>query len=98
MKTYTVISNGFGAKVRDAAGLYRVRTSNMSDNVAMTVKTVGLSGSAFTQLTGEALKNRDVLIVGTGQTLREAIGFGASNHDTGIDLDVMPQGWRPGQY
>jgi SAM-dependent methyltransferase len=98
MKTYTVDSNGFGARLRDAVRLYRVRTDSMSENVTTTVRTVGQAGVAFDRLTGTPLKDRDVLVVGTGQTLREAVGFGATNRVTGIDLDVIPQGWRPGQY
>ena len=44
------------------------------------------------------LRDRDVLIVGPGQLLTEALFFGVDNRVTGIDLDVIAQGFRPMDY
>ena len=48
-------------------------------------------------LNGE-MRNWDVLIVGPGQNLTEANYFGVHNQITGIDLDVISQGFRPRDY
>lgn len=98
VKTYTAVSGGIRGKAQDAIRLYQVRTTNLQAYIDITVQQVTKCGATFLRLTNKSLENKDVLIVGAGQTLREAVAFGATNRVIGIDLDVMPQGWRPGQY
>jgi SAM-dependent methyltransferase len=98
MRTYTSVSDGVVAKAKDFFRLYQLRTANVKSSVDMTVSQLKRSDQSFEELTGDHLKNKDVLIVGTGQMLREAMGLGAHNRVVGIDLDVMPQGWKPGPY
>jgi SAM-dependent methyltransferase len=98
MRTYTSVSRGVSAKIKDFVRLYQLRTENQKSSVDMTVSQLKRSDQSFLELTGEKLENKDVLIVGTGQMLREAMGLGAHNRLVGIDLDVMPQGWKPGPY
>jgi SAM-dependent methyltransferase len=98
MKTYTTMRIGLGSFTRDASRLYRVRTANLANDVSSTLVQKGEVESAFAQRTGKGLTGCDVLVLGAGQTAREVVAFGVSNDVTAIDLDVIPQGLRPGPY
>jgi SAM-dependent methyltransferase len=98
MKTYTTMRTGLGSFLRDASRLYRVRTANVANDVQSTLAQNEAVGKAFSELTGNGLTGRDVLVLGAGQTAREVVAFGVSNRVTAIDLDVIPQGIRPGPY
>ena len=98
MRTYTQVSGGIVGRVKDVARLYKVRTRNVGESVEMTKVQIGASADCYSKYTAAPLVDRDVLVIGVGQTLREVMGFGMQNRVVGIDLDVIPQGWRPGQY
>ncbi len=98
MRTYTLVSGGLSAKVRDFVRLYQLRTESLKSSVDMTVSQLKRCDQSFREITDKELVGKDVLIVGTGQMLRESMGLGAQNRVVGIDLDVMPQGWKPGPY
>ena len=84
--------------VSDAWRLYRVRMNGLDDSVRSAVAQKTAVGRAFYDATGEALKDRAVLVIGAGQTSREVFAFGVDNQVTAIDLDVIPHGWNPGPY
>jgi SAM-dependent methyltransferase len=98
MQTYTQVSGGIVDRLKDVVRLYQVRTRNVEGSIEMTKSQLVASQKCFSGYTSVPLVDREVLIVGVGQTQREVIGFGMENRVTGIDLDVIPQGWRPGQY
>jgi SAM-dependent methyltransferase len=98
MRTYTQVSGGIVGRLTDIARLYKVRTRNVQENVDMTKAQVAASAECYAKYTAAPLLDRDVLVVGVGQTQREATGLGMQNRVVGIDLDVIPQGWHPGQY
>ena len=98
MRTYTRISGNASGLARDARQLLRIRSADVAGDVRTAVDLVSRVEVAYADACGTALRNRDVLVVGAGQTPREVIGFGANNRVIAIDLDVLPQGWRPGQY
>jgi SAM-dependent methyltransferase len=98
MQTYTQVSGGIVNRLKDVIRLYKVRTRNVEASIEMTKSQLASSADCFRGYTTSPLVDRDVLVVGVGQTQREVIGFGMENLVTGIDLDVIPQGWRPGQY
>lgn len=98
MRTYTQVSGGIFGRMTDIARLYKVRTRNVQENVEMTKAQVAASAECYAKYTAAPLVDRDVLVVGVGQTQREATGLGMKNRVVGIDLDVIPQGWHPGQY
>ncbi len=98
MRTYTQVSGGMVGRMKDIALLYKVRTRNVDENVAMTKNQVAASAQCYSKYTSCPLMDRDVLVVGVGQTQREVMGLGMENKVVGIDLDVIPEGWRPGQY
>lgn len=98
MRTYTQVSGGIVGRVKDVARLYKVRTRNVGESIEMTKTQIGASADCYSKYTAAPLVDRDVLVIGVGQTLREVMGFGMQNRVVGIDLDVIPQGWRPGQY
>jgi SAM-dependent methyltransferase len=98
MQTYTQVSGGIAGRLKDVVRLYQVRTRNVEGSIEMTKSQLAASADCYTKYTAKPLVDRDVLVVGVGQTQREVMGLGMANHVTGIDLDVIPQGWRPGQY
>jgi SAM-dependent methyltransferase len=98
MKTYTSMRSGARAFAQDAVRLYRVRTHDLPGLVRATVEQTRTVENVFEAATGTALRGCDVLVVGAGQTAREVVAFGVANRVTAIDLDVIPQGWRPGPY
>jgi SAM-dependent methyltransferase len=87
--------NGF---VGDAVRLYKVRKNNVRGDIAMTLDQKSAVETAYTAATGKPFANTNVLILGAGQTAREVVAFGTNNKVTAIDLDVIPQGWKPGPY
>lgn len=98
MKTYTTMRSGTRNFVSDAWRLYRVRTNALEETVSSAVDQAAAVARAFQTATGCALKDRAVLVIGAGQTSREAIAFGIDNQVTAIDLDVVPHGWSPRPY
>ena len=98
MQTYTQVSGGIVDRLKDIVRLYKVRTRNAEGSIEMTKSQLASSADCYRGYTATPLVDRDVLIVGVGQTQREVIGFGMENRVTGIDLDVIPQGCHPGQY
>jgi SAM-dependent methyltransferase len=98
MKTYTSMRGGVAGFARDAGRLYKVRTRDLSGDVRQTITQKQTLESEFVEKTGNQLNGRDVLVLGAGQTGREVVAFGVANRVTAIDLDVIPQGWRPGPY
>lgn len=97
-RTYSAMRVRPEAFVKDAIRLYRVRTNNMVGDVAATVAQKHTIEDDFLRHTATPLQNKDVLVLGAGQTGREVISLGAANRVTAIDLDVIPQGWKPGPY
>jgi SAM-dependent methyltransferase len=97
VKTYTKMRSGLGGFLQDARRLYVVR-KDVSGDAANTRAQINALEQEFTKRTNKPLKQCDVLIVGSGQTSREVHGLGVSNRVTAIDLDVIPQGWKPGPY
>jgi SAM-dependent methyltransferase len=98
MKTYTSMRGGLAGFARDAARLYKVRTQDLAGEVSATVLQKQTLESEFVDKTGTEFRNQEVLVLGAGQTGREVMAFGIANKVTAIDLDVIPQGWRPGPY
>jgi SAM-dependent methyltransferase len=97
-KTYTRMQRGAGQFAKDALRLYKVRTANLHGDVRSTVEQKLALESTFEESTGLPLRDRDVLVLGAGQTSREVVAFGVANRVTAIDLDVIPSGWKPGPY
>lgn len=97
-RTYSAMRLRPQAFVKDAIRLYKVRTSNVAGDVAVTVAQKRTIEDDFIRHTGHELRGREVLIIGAGQTGREVTSLGAANRVTAIDLDVIPQGWKPGPY
>ena len=98
MQTYTKVSGGIAGGAKDIVRLYQLRTRGLEESVEMTKRQLAASGECYVSYTASPLVDRDVLVVGVGQTQREVMGLGIENRVVGIDLDVIPQGWRPGQY
>jgi predicted amidohydrolase len=61
MRTYTSVSDGVVAKAKDFFRLYQLRTANVKSSVDMTVNQLKRSDQSFADLTGDHLKNKDVL-------------------------------------
>ena len=96
--TYTSLSSNVKAFPRELVGLYKIRTANMPGEVARSLSDLKDVEAAAIEQGGKPLRGLDVLVVGCGQTPRELIGFGATNRVTGIDLDVIPNGFDPSTY
>jgi SAM-dependent methyltransferase len=82
----------------DARRLYRTRKHSMAFEVRSAASNYRSIANTYLALTNRPLKGESVLIVGAGQTPREIVTFGTANKVTAIDLDVVPQGIRPGPY
>ena len=98
MQTYTQVSGGLVDRVKDIARLYKLRSGSIEGNIEMTKSQLAASSESYSNYTGSSLVDRDVLVVGVGQTQRESMALGMDNRVVGIDLDVIPQGWNPVQY
>lgn len=99
MRTYTKMRLDPVAFVRDAVTLYRMRTRDVASRARATVEAARVFEDRLRELTGSGLRGKRLLIVGTGQTLREFFTFGALGAKvTGIDLDVVPLGFDPLAY
>jgi SAM-dependent methyltransferase len=89
---------GLAGFARDAGRLYKVRTQDLAGAVRATILQKQTLESEFVEKTGHEFRDQDVLVLGAGQTGREVMAFGIANRVTAIDLDVIPQGFRPGPY
>lgn len=98
MKTYTRMSRNALQFARQALQLYQVRNRTLGASVQATLAEVRRVSEQYEKFTGEPLKDKKVLILGSGQTPREVLAFGALNQVTAIDLDVIPQGLNPWPY
>ena len=96
--TYSRLRGGVRGTVGDAVRLYRVRTTDMVGEVEAARREFTTVDSLHRERCGSPLENRDVLIVGAGQTPRETMAFGAMNRVSAIDLDVIPRGLDPRPY
>jgi SAM-dependent methyltransferase len=93
MKTYTRLELSPTKLISKAVTLYKHRTRGIPEQAAGTVKTVRDFEDRLREATGSGLRGKKLLIVGTGQTLREFYAFATLGADvTGIDLDVVPIG------
>jgi SAM-dependent methyltransferase len=82
----------------DAKHLYKARVNQEDFYVRSAVQYQREIAESYRSLTGKPFQRQDILVVGAGQTPREVIAFGVNNSVTAIDLDVIPMGWKPGQY
>jgi SAM-dependent methyltransferase len=98
IKTYTSMTAGPIGFLQDARRLYKVRTRDIEADVETTLKQRAWVEADFVERTGQPLRDKQVLVVGGGQTSREVFAFGVLNPVTSIDLDVIPHGWKPGPY
>ncbi len=98
IKTYTSVRGGVRGFFGDSVRLYKVRKNNIQSDVSTTIEQKQVVEQAFASATKGELVAKDVLVLGGGQTSREVVAFGVANRVTAIDLDVIPQGWKPGQY
>ena len=93
-QTYTRMSSRPVEFIRDAVNLYRVRTRDMDAQARATAESARALDAFVARELGSGLAGKRVLIVGTGQTLREFYAFSCLGADvTGIDIDVVPLGW-----
>ncbi len=98
MRTYSSLSSSVSAFPKELVGLYKIRTANMPTEVARSISYLDEVQGLVTERGGPSLRDREVLVVGCGQTPRELLGFGVTNRVTGIDLDVIPCGFDPRAY
>lgn len=83
--------------VQESKGLY-ARLSNAPTRVDGVVNTVSAVEARLLERYGVVLEGKEVLDVGTGPHYLQLTYFSQRNAVTGIDLNVVPHGFRPGQY
>jgi SAM-dependent methyltransferase len=98
MRTYSTMGGSAGRFLVDARRLYQTRKHSMDFEVRSAVSNYRSIERMYQALTNRPLRDESVLIVGAGQTPREIVTFGTTNKVTAIDLDVVPQGLKPGPY
>ena len=96
--SYSSAIHGPRALARQAVNLVRGHTRDVGGTVATHVARLGEIERVVREHTGLELSGLDVLDVGTGQRLIQLAYFSRRNRVTGIDRDVIVQGFEPLGY
>ena len=96
--SYSSAIHGPRALARQAVNLVRGHTRDVGGTVATHVARLGEIERVVREHTGLQLSGLDVLDVGAGQRLIQLAYFSRRNRVTGIDRDVIVQGFEPLGY
>ncbi len=98
LKSYTSTRIGLMARMREGLHLYRQHARDIPEQVRITISRLRQLEALVLEHTGMTVAKQRVLEIGPGQKLRQMIYFACHNDVTGVDLDVIPTGLRPGPY
>lgn len=96
MNSYSSIGGNLKSLINETINLYRSRKGDEQMNAI--VSGLREMESLFRSHYAFEIRDRDILDIGSGQLLIQPRYFATQNRVTGIDLDVIAQGIRPGQY
>ncbi|HVT91023.1 MAG TPA: class I SAM-dependent methyltransferase [Tepidisphaeraceae bacterium] len=94
-------TRGLLARLREASQLARKTRQSMQSiqaEVKRVIEQCQIAERITTAKTGVKLHGLKTLEIGVGQLPRQTIYFARNNDVTGIDLDVLPQGFDPAGY
>jgi ubiquinone/menaquinone biosynthesis C-methylase UbiE len=99
-KRYSYSANPMGLvnRVREAHRLYHLWQQSTQDRVSFTLRAVRRSEEQLAEHLGVRLEGMDILDVGPGQQLKHMKVLSVKNRVSGIDMDVVPQGFYLGDY
>lgn len=97
-RSYTDLRLGSLGRAGELANLLRHQRANVSGQVGRILEDLQQREQDFELQLGESLAGKQMLVVGPGQHLAEMTFFSRRNTVTGIDLDVIPQGFSPLVY
>jgi hypothetical protein len=96
LNSYSSIGGNLKSLINETINLYRSRKGDEQMNAI--VSGLREMESLFRSHYAFEIRDRDILDIGSGQLLIQPRYFATQNRVTGIDLDVIAQGIRPGQY
>jgi len=98
LKSYTSLRSGLQSRLVDVAGGIRNSLQDPGPRVAVMIERLAAVESTVAELLGHPLAGCHILEIGPGQLFPQMIYFSRRNRVTGIDLDVLAHGFRPGPY
>jgi len=97
-RSYSTQLRGGASQLREAVGLYRLHSHDVSQRVAARLADMGEVERRIALALGAPLRGKRILDVGAGQVMFHMLCFGRENTVTGIDLEVVAQGLDPRAY
>ncbi|MBN2311617.1 MAG: class I SAM-dependent methyltransferase [Candidatus Hydrogenedentes bacterium] len=98
LKSYTSGRIGLRSRIRELASAYRSAMQDFGPLIKVTVERLREAEAFIEREIGIRLENQRILEIGPGQKLTQLSYFACRNEVVGIDLDVIAQGFRVGDY
>lgn len=96
--SYSSMPLEFANRVREVRHLYRMWQEGMLDRVETSLEAVRQCEERLQEHFGLKLEGLKILDVGPGQQLRHMRVLSVKNQVSGIDTDIVPQGFHLGDY
>lgn len=98
MKSYSSQQKGVRTFLREALNLCQWHRRDVSTRMSTAICEIREVERQVEERFSVELKDSDVLDIGCGPFLVQMAYFGQCNTVVGIDLDIVPQGWKPTDY
>ena len=98
IRSYTSLRWGLRQRAVDVASGVRNALEDPALRVGVTVERLRRIECVVAGAMGCEVSGREILEIGPGQLFPQMIYFGRSNEVTGIDLDVLAQGFSPADF
>lgn len=96
--SYSSIPATVRERVLEARQLYRRHTRDIERRVASVIAEMEAVERSVRECSGLELRGAEILDVGPGQNHGHMYWLAVHGRPVGIDLDISPEGWRPGPY
>ncbi|QRK10414.1 class I SAM-dependent methyltransferase [Archangium violaceum] len=96
--SYSSMPAGLVSRVREVQHLYRMWQDGTIQQVGFTIEAVRQCEKRIKEAFGRELEGLDILDVGPGQQLKHMKVLSVKNRVTGIDMDIVPQGFDLREY
>lgn len=96
--SYSANPIGLVNRAREVHRLYSLWQAGTQDRVNFTLRAVRRSEEQLAEHLGVKLEGMDILDVGPGQQLKHMKVLSVKNRVSGIDMDIVPQGFNVGDY
>jgi SAM-dependent methyltransferase len=98
VKSYTDTRLGVVGRTIELWNLYLANRRDVAGDVRRSVDRMRMMEKTVAEVLRADIRNKNVLVIGPGQRLAEVIYLSRSNQVTGIDLDVIVDGFSPRAY